>query len=241
MTIESYFAKKNITIESSTKKATPPVISSLSFNIANLYSHTKPFIQYIRECITKKNFQFTFNIKSFSSVQQQKMTELAYMLDEHGILSMVHHDVKSANIYGRISSAPNIINFITGGFLEIFTRCVAVNVLKTSAEIYNCDYEILTNVKIVNAAGEKHELDVVIRLGENVFIIEAKSGKFDPDHYRKVGKTLGFVPDKLLLLAADKAPDLCDSISYFYEYYTANIETFRNSLIAMINDNLSNK
>ncbi len=239
-TIRSLFEKKNITIESSTKKPVVNSIFALSNIIANSYAQSKPLIHCIRDCITKKNFSFTFCVKSFPLAQQQKMEELAFVLEKHGILSGVYVTKKTFIIGGKISTAPNVINFITGDFLEIFTRGVITNVLKTSAEMYNCDYELLTNVNIETITGEKHELDAVIRLGENLFIIEAKSGKFDPDHYRKVGLALGFIPDKLLLLAADKATDLCASIAYFYEYYTANVETFKSTLIAMINHNMSN-
>lgn len=81
----------------------------------------------------------------------------------------------------------------------------------------------------------KHELDIVFRVGENVFWSEIKSGKFsDFDCYRKLGVLMGVNPDRHILLTAEKSDEAAEVISWFYQFYVSNIENFKKKLEEMI-------
>ena len=76
---------------------------------------------------------------------------------------------------------------------------------------------------------------VITTLGdEGIIFIAAGLVLFITKKYRKIGLMMGVVPDKLILLAAEKSNEAAAGISHFYEYYCANINTFKNSLIEMI-------
>lgn len=233
LTIASYFEDKGIEIILPVNKKTIAPVESLAFTIAINYPHTRPFIRFLRECITKKIFDFTYSLSTFSIVNKNMILSLAEKMNECGLISNYFYNKANGTIKGIISSAPKCINFINGDFLELYAKCVTVGVIKKTAEKHNAEHEFYHNVNIIKGS-EKHELDIVFRIGNQVFWSEIKSGRFNPDEYRKLGILMGVVPDKLILLAADKSNDDVEAISYFYEYYCANISTFKNSLIEMI-------
>lgn len=233
MTIQAYFNSKGITINIPTNTATIAPVESLAYNIAISYPKTKAFIRFIRDCITKKKFEFVYSSASHSHEERNAITSLAELLNEYGLISNLYHNKANNTLRGMISTSPRCTNFINGDFLEMYARCVAVGVIKKAAEEYGCDYELYHNV-LIHKGAENHEIDIVFRLGKQVFWSEIKSGKFNPDEYRKLGLFMDFVPDKLIMLAADKTTDAAEVISYFYEYYCANITTFRATLNNMI-------
>ena len=234
-TIASYFSEKGFELLLPDTDEVIAPVESLAFTIAINYPQTKPFIRFIRDNITKKAFDFTYSLNSSSPAERSSIVALAEKLNEFGIISNWFHNKSTNTIKGSISSAPRSINFINGDFMEIYAKCVTVGALKKAAEKYNCDYEIYHNVEIVKD-NKKHELDIVFRVGEHIFWSEIKSSKFDPDEYRKLGILMGVVPDRLIMLAADKSNDAVMGISYFYEFYCANINTFKGSLIEMIDN-----
>ena len=234
ITISSYFKDKGIHINFCLDREAPIApIESLAFSIAVNYVRTKPFIRHIRDCITRKTFDFTYAFPAAVSPERSATVDLAKKFYDYGILVEYHYDKPTATIRGTISTAPSVINFINGNFLECYAKCTTDTVLKNAAKKYGCDYEIYNNV-FIEKDNERHELDLVFRVGKYVFWAEVKSGKVNPDTYRKLGTHIGFVPDRLILLAAEKTDDMCASISYFYEYYAANIAAFKSSLINMI-------
>ncbi len=234
-TIASYFSEKGFELFLPDTNEVIAPVESLAFTIAINYPQTKSFIRFIRDSITKKAFDFIYSLNSSSQAERSSIVALAEKLNEFGIISNLFHNKSANTIKGSISSAPLCINFINGDFMEMYAKCVTVGTLKKAAEKYSCDYEIYHNVEIVKD-NKKHELDIVFRVGEHIFWSEIKSSKFDPDEYRKLGILMGVVPDRLILLAADKSNDAVNAISYFYEYYCANINTFKNSLIEMIDN-----
>ena len=233
LTIASYFKDNGIElIFSDTKDVVAPV-ESLAFSIAINYPRTKTFIRFLRDCITKKAFDFTYSIASFSMGDKNAIVSLAERLNEYGLISNYFYNKNNNTIKGTISSCPRCINFINGDFLELYAKSVTVSVIKKAADKYNNNYEFYHNVHITKDA-EKHELDIIFRIGDQVFWGEIKSGDFDADKYRKIGIMMGVVPHKLILLATEKSNDAAIGISHFYEYYCANINTFKNTLIEMI-------
>ena len=119
--------------------------------------------------------------------------------------------------------------------MELYAKSVTVGVIKRLSEKLGLDYEILTNVYIEKGV-EKHELDLVFRIGRQVFWGEVKSSDFDADKYRKIGILMGVVPDRLILLAAEKSNEAAAVISHNYDYYCANISTFKSAITEMINN-----
>ena len=164
---------------------------------------------------------------------KNKIIALAGKMYACGLLNRFRYDLDNEYISGTVSSVPRCVNFITGGFLEIYARKIVKNTVCEEAKLRNCDSEIFSNV-FIEKEGKRNELDVVFRVGDKVFWSEVKSGHFAPEDYYKLGIQMGVVPDRLILLAAERTASETKAISYFYEYYCANIAQFESSLKKMI-------
>lgn len=232
--IKSYFASKGFDIKTDEHSPCIGPVEALAFTVASNYSSCKSFVKHIRENVARKCFHINYSVSQLSDCEREAVVSLAEKFGEYGIISNVFFNRYTCFVTGVVSSAPRIINFINGDYLEFYGRAVIERVIKEAAEKYGTDYEVYSNA-IISKYGEKHELDVVFRVGEHVFWSEIKSGKFsDFDNYRRLGVLMGVNPDCHILLAAEKDTETTDAISWFYQFYVANIENFKNKLIEMI-------
>ena len=233
VTVKSYFAERGITVDFSHEKTTIPAVQELAIFIATGFQETQCFIKFLRERLSCKKYSFTYSMSTLGSGTKKKVVELAAKMYEYGLLNSYHYDPANCRILGTVSGIPRCVNFINGDFLEMYASSTISRIVKEKAVQYNCDSEVYSNV-IIEKEGKKNELDVVFRVGKNVFWSEVKSGQFSAEDYHKLGKQMGVVPDKLILLAADRKGPEAKAITYFYEYYCANVMMFESWLIRMI-------
>ena len=240
-TIEEHFKSKDISISIKDTFDTIPVIDKLSVFIAENFKNCYSFLKYLRGIIRNKNFKVEYNLNFLADIDLNKLLEFALKLSQYGIIADFYHNKFTNIFYGNVSSAPRVINFLNGFYLEIYAKQIVENVLSEYSARLNLEYELMHNV-VINRSGVLNELDLVFRLGDKIFWSEIKSGKFsDFDHYRQIGLTLGLNPDRHILLAAEKNNDDTDAISWFYQFYVANIENFEIKLKNMLNKLLEEK
>lgn len=232
--VKNYFASKGFDIQADEHSPCIGPVETLAFMVASNYRSCKLFLKHIRENVARKCFHINYSVSQLTDCERDSVVLLAEKFGKYGIISNVYFNRYTGFVNGVVSSAPRIINFINGDYLEFYGRTVVERVVKEAAEKYGTDYEVYSNA-IISKAGEKHELDVVFRVGDNVFWSEIKSGKFsDFDNYRKLGITMGVNPDRHILLAAEKNMETAEVISWFYQFYVANIENFKDKLVEMI-------
>lgn len=232
--IKSYFMLKGFSVDTNSSKKCIPQIELLAHYVAKNNTLTNTFLKFIRENIPKKEFVFTYSMDSLSAQEQGATVSLAECFTEYGIISDFFYNKSLNTIHGKISSAPRVINFLNGDYLEYYAHSVTQKVIEEAAENHGCDSEIYSNFKI-QKDGDKHELDLVFRVGKNIFWCEVKSGKFsDFDCYRCLGLLMGVNPDRHILLTAEKDDEKCEVISWFYQFYVANIHNFKKRLTDMI-------
>jgi hypothetical protein len=145
--------------------------------------------------------------------------------------------INSTTVSGTMSSAARVKNFISGIWLELYSQQRATEILKKLAEKDGLPYEVFCNVKVEDSTGTKHEIDLMVSLGDNVFGIELKSGLTfcDYDHYRQVADWMGMIPDHFLLVNSTLTDEnAVKCISYFYQYYICGISDYDAVFTKMI-------
>lgn len=235
LTISSFFEQNKIKICDNKSETVAPAVESLAFTIAINYPCTKEFIRFIRNRIASKNFEFEFNLSSFTPVEIASIIGFAECLSaEHKLISDYKHLKASGIISGKLSSSPKFINFINGDFAELYAKSVVVGVIKKAAAKYGADYEFYHNM-LIEIDSEPHELDLVFRVGDKIFWGEIKTGDdFNPDEYRKRGIRMGFIPDRLIILSAKDNYETTASIAHFNDCFCGNVNSFKNELTKMI-------
>lgn len=234
--IEEYFNEKGIQFDTSKSNNEFAPVESLALLMAENYPQCKGFYRFIRAQIAKKKYEFSYTPFAISTKEYNATRMVAEKMSSYGLISSLNVSDTSREITGVLTSAPRAINFINGDYLEFYARSVVDQVVKAAADRYGTDYEALSNVHILKS-NEKHELDIVFRVGKDVFWAEIKSGKFsDFDCYRHLGILMGVNPDKHILLSAEKTDDEALGISWFYQFYVSNISSFKAKLNEMIDD-----
>lgn len=234
--IKSYFASKGFTIDVSKPNTCVDAVEDLAVRLATNYRACKPFLKYLRDNIAKKCFHISYSLSQTPEEEKETLLGMIELFGEYGILFNLFHNRNADVINGFLSSAPRVINFLNGDFLEFFGRIVAEDVVKAAAEKYDVDSEIYSNA-IVSREIERHELDMVFRVGETVFWSEIKSGNFSEfDTYRKLGIRMGVNPNKHILLSAEATEEAAQGSAWFHQLYVSNIEQFRSKLAEMIDN-----
>ena len=234
MTIASYFESRGIEIDLSHSNSDFAPVEELAMLLAMNYDNCREFYKYLRDLISKKKFDIHYNTYRLTPEQRNATNMVASRLSKVGIISNLRIPDNSKEIVGKLSSAPRVINFLQGDFLEFYSRIVVKQIVENIAKKRNCDYEIYSNVHIKRDY-ERHELDIVFRIGREDFWSEIKSGNFSEfDFYRLLGIFMGVNPDRHILLAAEIENKDISTIAWLYQYYVSNIHTFKEKLIEMI-------
>ena len=159
-------------------------------------------------------------------------------LKKYGLLTK--YFINGNLVTATISPVPKVLSYITGQWLEVYASQVLESIVSDYARQHNVDYDIFMNVKVASITSVNkyaHEIDCIISIADKCFVFEAKSGAFDDySMLYNTRKELKFVPDHYLLLStAIEDIEVAQTLQYFYEFFITGIETFRESLITMIN------
>ena len=233
--IKDLLAERGITLVSAdpAKLSAPAPVLALSDRLAANYPTCLSFLKYIRSSFSNKTSRCAFPLSSIPEEERPATRALARELENCGLLADLYITPEE-QILGSFPLLPRVNEFLSGDFLEIYAAGTVSRILRETAEEWGETYEILSNVQ-VSGAGESHELDLLFRLGEELFWCEVKSGHFsDYSKYYRIGRWLGVHPDRYILLTAEKTSSSCETISYFYEFHVSNIPDYPEKLAAML-------
>ena len=235
--IDTYLSANDITV---LEKHYPEMESGLNEigylldGIADHIAEAEDLIYTLRKAIAETNGKFTYNPNKLPEEQRESVHKVILLLKQCGIFSAVNIMNKYS---GTVSTAARVRSFISGLWLELFSQKHGIEVISEKAGQLNLPYEILCNVKVEDATGIRHEIDLIFSIGDKVFAIEQKSGVnfFDYDRYRQLAEYLHLIPDRFMLVNStllDK--DVTKCIVYFYRYYICNSVGYTATLSAMI-------
>lgn len=232
--INSFFNAAGLTI---LKSNIPDEIetSFLVLKIAESLPEADKFLRCLRAATTSNDKNFSFCLRGNDEMECRKITDLANAMKMCGVFSECN--ILTESIFGKLSKAGKVREFINGIWLEQFCQMTTVRIIKQYAEKRGLSWEVLSNVNARSADGDKHELDLIFSIGNTVYGAEQKSGSLfsDYDKYRKLGLWLGLVPEHFLIVNSCLENDMAvDCIHYFYEYYVSNTANYEKTLMTMI-------
>ncbi|MCM1133836.1 MAG: hypothetical protein NC340_10250 [Ruminococcus flavefaciens] len=240
--IHQHFEQKGYVVVESHTPVFIEGLKSLAFNIGDNYTHAANFLKEIKKAICSpncKSFERRMKYRFGNNTEGNKFVRrLAHDFCKYGIFTEFAES--SSEISATIADVPRVTSFLTGYWLEIYSASIVQETVKNFAEKHGYSYEVLMNVKLVNAMSANrtyaHELDAVFSVANKCFAFEAKSGTVDYQVLYNTRKELSFVPEQYILLTAGITDRMqIEMLSYFYEYYISSLADFRNNLTKMIN------
>lgn len=239
--IETFLAKKSITIESTALKE--PEYNNLALaDLAQTIAKAQLkggnlFLKYIRKAINQKNNSCRFYMGDFSNEEQAACMEIADILSDLGILVGARIENEILKILTGTFCFPSVsfVQFINGRFLEIAIFLKVKSLLEAAEKDIELDFEILPNVKCKSLNGER-EYDLLFRIQNQIYMVEVKSGQYRKNvfaSYRERGIELDLYPDNVLIVVADNKKEELSNNRH-ERCYIANYNTFEKNLIKMI-------
>jgi len=244
LTVEEYLNEHGFSVDFSKSKEYDRVVEPLkviSTYIAKHYDLLHKFLAFIRVRLAKNLF-ISFSVDKLSEAEKDEIIRFAKeKLSPYGMLSNTYYNFATNVITAQIPASPRVHSFLAGGWLEIFSRQIVEKILSERAKELGVGYSIYSNL-LVSKDDLKHELDVVFKLENGKMCwVECKSGNFcDFAALYNVGVDMATIPSHTLLLVSNSSKDSTDAISYLYEIFCANLDTFTAELSKMINESINN-
>ncbi|MEO1958267.1 MAG: hypothetical protein ABGX23_01815 [Nautiliaceae bacterium] len=224
--IEDYLASKNIKVK--TKKKDTILYSDNLSKLANFigknYENVKEFIHKLKVDNNKAQ-GFTMNLKDFSPKKISDINQLAKWLYDIGFLEKyVYKNSPNFLLYAKLNRNPKAINFLLGGWMEIYIRNV---VLKILSEI-GLDGCYIKNYQISLPDEKDFELDLVFKVGDDFYWIETKTGDYQSyiNKYANFYKLIGINKENAFLVLSDMSEEGAKTLSDMYEINTLRLQDF---------------
>lgn len=238
-TIHNHFESNGFVVIEYSKLPEINGLKELTSLIGDNYKYTAQFLKAARQAACAPNskgervMRFSINNEAGDFFHSFLNT-----LKKYGLLTK--YFINGNLVTATISPVPKVLSYLTGRWLEVYASQILESTVSDYAHQHNVDYDIFMNVKVASITSVNkyaHEIDCVISISDKCFAFEAKSGAFDDySMLYNTRKELKFVPDHYLLLSTSiEDIEVAQTLQYFYEFFITGIETFRESLLTMIN------
>lgn len=172
-------------------------------------------------------------LRNWSDAEISSSCHLALELFKRGILDEYKY-LKSPvfEMVFQTSRNPDNINFLTGDWLECYVR----NLVEQHLRMQQIDYSIAANPIIMMPNGRQFEMDLIIKLNDDLVWIEIKSGEYKSylSKYEEVGQLLQIPPENRFLILANEKDAICESLGRSREMNVLNLNMLKRELPGIV-------
>lgn len=183
--IEEFLNSKNIKIKSiKDEDEEDEILDKIALFMGNRYSHIKNLYQHIKRTLNTGK-SFTLNLKNYKQEEIASITQLCNNLHEIAFLEEYkYHKSPQYILNAKVNRIPKAINFLTGGWLEHYIKVAVIKAIQSISHPVSVNYSYLKNPKIILPNGDDFELDIIFKIENEYFWLEAKTG----DYQRYINK-----------------------------------------------------
>ncbi|MFM2248309.1 MAG: hypothetical protein RL071_4384 [Pseudomonadota bacterium] len=212
--LRAYLERHQISIK---KERAPAPIDETLLPIARLmgnhHATVKPVIDALKRANTTGG-PYTIVLREQPPVVVTNCVQLAHQLHALALVeAFKYHKAPAYTLTLSPSRLPEAINFITGGWLELYVRGVVQRAVASARP--GASHSLLENPQVSLPTGEDFELDLLLEVEGEVWWIEAKSGAYQKHiaKYKRVGRMLGLPAERCTLVLCEANAELCASLS----------------------------
>jgi hypothetical protein len=225
--IEEFLRTRNIQI-----KTLPPeqesneVLSGIAIFMGNRYSLIQKFHERMKSSINN-GIAFTINLRDDSQEKVSSICQLATRLHEIAFLEEYRYQKSPAFILrARPSKNSKVNRFISGQWLELFVKERVVQLTRSINPQRR--YSYLLNPQIILPNGDDFELDVIFKIGEEIFWFEAKTGDYQRhiEKYSKISSILSLDREHSYMILTDIPDTTANSLSSLFNMTVVHVEKF---------------
>ncbi|WP_456342574.1 hypothetical protein [Thermovibrio sp.] len=188
------------------------------------FRHIKLVYKHIKKTLSSGEF-FTVSLKG---LPQETISYITNWCTELHQLALLEEYKYSKSPYfllrARINRTPEVINFFTGGWLELFV----IEVVKRTLREKGFSPYMIRNVKVEYPNGDEGEFDLFLNLKSNLFWFESKAGEYQShiSKYSKIAKMFSLPKERSFIILAEITPDKAKDLGNLYNMSVSYVEDF---------------
>lgn len=145
--------------------------NSVAKFLGSNYSKLSSLYQEIKKCLLADQ-ELNFDLSAVNNRDIAYFTGLCNQLEQHDFLASYQYNKATKIIQANIVQKGEIVNFLNGGWFEIFVYQQVSNFFKNR----NIKFQCLINPTIQFANGDNFELDLLFMVDRNPLWLECKTG-----------------------------------------------------------------
>ena len=196
--ITDYLRRHDVIPGKSKTGQTSSIVTSTALHLGNNFQAIKSFYAAVKATLNDRHtFTYSLNDANIPMTDTNRITSFANGLKNAGFLSSYSYKkAPQRTITAQVANTSEAIRFISGGWLEEWIYCRAVQLLTGG-------YACVRNLNVMLPGGDVSEFDLMICRGENLFWIEAKTAGYSSfvQKYSRTAGTLGLPPARAFLVS----------------------------------------
>lgn len=231
--IVKWFQQKQVRLEVDHNAIdTTGFFDEVAIRLGEQYEILKEVSDRIARTQRKGYTTVTINFSKYSQKEIQTLTSFCQDLYEYSFIAKYFYKNKDKRAHLTLQTAPAIVKFFNGEWLEWFVFMKLLSVFKEKQRRFSC----LRSLNIHFPNEDRHELDVFFLLNDRIpLCIECKSGEFRStiEKYAKLRNRLQIEKPYFLLLALGLTDEQSHGLSSMYDITFVNEKNFLEHVQAL--------
>lgn len=204
------------------------VLDKIALFMGDRYSLIKKVYELIKRNLNSGR-SFKLDLKNASQDEIGSITQLCTNLHQIAFLEEYKY-FKSPKyyMYGKVNRIPKALNFFSGGWLERYVKTAILEAITSISHPVAANYSYLKNPQIQLPNGDDFELDILFKIEEEIFWLEAKTGEYQKyvQKYSKMSKTLNLDEDHAYMILTDITENSASALKSLFGMNVVNIDSF---------------
>lgn len=182
----------------------------------------------LKVAATKGGGEFQYSLASSSQNDIGIVTQFCTILKETGFLKTYTYSSKQRRVYGRLTAEGKLNNFLTGGWLERYSKSVVQLALRRR----NLPHDLLANPVLVYPNGDRFEIDLMARTPSKFLMVECKTGNYDValERHQRIAQDLRIPAKQVLYVLLSVPEQVLDELENQWGFTFANEKTLEVEL-----------
>ncbi len=201
-------------------------------HMGNKYDDIAKFLKQLKISLNSSKKR-RICMRNWSDAEISSSCQLALSMLNNGLLE--DYKYLKSPVFEMIfqpSRNPDVINFLTGEWLECYIR----SFVEAHLRLQQVDYTLAANPIIMLPNGRQFEMDLLIKTDRDFLWIEIKSGEYKSylTKYEEVGKLLQIPPENRFLILANEQDAVCESLGRSRQMNVLNLNMLKREISGIV-------
>lgn len=197
----------------------------IAVDLGNHFETLQTILEKIKKTQRSNYTSLSLNISRQSQKEIKLITGFCKDLYDYSFVAKYFYNKNEKRIHLTLQTAPAIINFFNGEWLEWFVFMKLVKVFYEKKDLFSC----LRSFTINFPNEDKHEIDIFLLINSRTpLFIECKSGEFRStiDKYNRLRKRLAIDKANFLVLVLGLSEEQSHGLTTMYDITFVNEKNF---------------